>query len=100
MVSGNQIQEKGMTQLEPRSELAYQHWVQRASVHTQKAGSEKLLLVEPVAADLLPTGKTVQVSTLWTSSRRLLPQQLTCFSRTCNGQEHVIALFHILLETE
>ena len=42
MVSGNQIRAKEMSQLEPWSELACQRWVQGASVHTQKAGSEKL----------------------------------------------------------
>lgn len=64
MVVGNQIQVKEMTRLEPWSELASQRWVQRASVHTQQADTEKLLLFGPVAVDLLPTGETVQVSTL------------------------------------
>lgn len=42
MVVGNQIQVKEMSRLGPWSELASQHWVQRASVHTQQADTEKL----------------------------------------------------------
>lgn len=64
MVVGNQIRVKEMTRLELWSELVNQRWVQRASVHTQQADTEKLLLFGPVAVDLLPTGETVQVSTL------------------------------------
>lgn len=42
MVVGNQIRVKEMTRLELWSELVNQRWVQRASVHTQQADTEKL----------------------------------------------------------